>query len=118
MALYYNLPVYKESYDLLIITYKLVEKVPREYKYSLGERLKNAVTDVLLYIFEGSKAKDTTKKECIEKAINSLEKSRLCIRIFSDLNVWSVSSQVSLNLKIENISKQLTQWGNYVAGVQ
>ena len=63
MALYYNLPVYKESYDLLIMIYKLVEKVPREFKHSLGERLKNEATDVLLHIFESSKAKDETKKE-------------------------------------------------------
>jgi len=118
MALYYNLPVYKESYDLLITTYKLVAKVPREYKHTLGERLKNAVTDVLLYIFESSKAKDAKKKEYIEKAINSLEKCKLCIRIFTDLNVWGVSTQVVLNQKTESISKQLTQWANYVAGVQ
>jgi len=118
MALYYNLPVYKESYDLLITTYKLVAKVRGSIKHTLGERLKNAVTDVLLYIFESSKAKDAKKKEYIEKAINSLEKCKLCIRIFTDLNVWGVFDSSSANQKPKGISKQLTQWANYVAGVQ
>lgn len=118
MALYYNLPVYKESYDLLILIYKQVAKVPREYKHTLGERLKNAITDVLLSVFEGSRTKDSTKKECIDNALNSLEKCRLCIRLFTDLDVWGVSTQVVLNQKIESISKQLTQWSNYVARVQ
>ena len=34
MALYYNLPVYKESYDLLLQVYTAVKKTAREYKFT------------------------------------------------------------------------------------
>lgn len=62
MALYYNLPVYKESYDLLLQVFKLVKKTAREYKFTLGERLKNEVTDLLVTIFEASKTANTAGK--------------------------------------------------------
>lgn len=118
MALYFNLPVYKDSYDLLILIFRMVSKVPREYKHTLGERLKDASTDVLLLIFEASKAKENTKIENIENALSSLEKCRLYIRIFKDLNVCGIEAQAILNQKIEIISKQLTQWSIFVARVQ
>ena len=41
MAIFNNLPVYKESYDLLVEIFKFTKNFSREYKYTLGERLKN-----------------------------------------------------------------------------
>ena len=117
MALYFNLPVYKESYDLLLQIFEYSAKLPREYRYTLGERLKNESTDILLQIFEASLFNGIQKKNAIDKALFHLEKCRLYIRLFKDLNVWGVSKQVSLNQRIESISKQLTQWGIYVARV-
>lgn len=117
MALYFNLPVYKESYDLLLQIFECSAKLPREYRYTLGERLKNESTDILLQIFEASHFDGIQKKSAIENALLHLEKCRLYIRLFKDLNVWGIATQVSFNIRIESISKQLTQWGNYVARV-
>lgn len=117
MALYYNLPVYKESYDLLLQVFDAVKKTAREYKFTLGERLKNEATEVLVAIFEASQSKDKNKAVAIQKALNSLEKCRLFIRILKDLNIWGISKQANLNQKIESISKQLTQWSIHTARV-
>lgn len=35
MTLYDNLPVYKESYDLLIQTFEVVKKFEKQYKYTI-----------------------------------------------------------------------------------
>jgi hypothetical protein len=119
MALYYNLPVYKESYDLLLQVFETVKKTPREYKYTLGERLKNETTDLLIHIFEASKNSPSNHKTlCIQTAQNCLEKIRLYIRLFKDLMIWGVATIVVFNQKIESISKQLTQWENFSARVQ
>lgn len=117
MALYFNLPVYKESYSLLLLVFQFCGKLPREYKYTLGERLKNESTDVLIKIFEASKTSDALKLKNIEDALVHIEKCRLYIRLLKDLNIWGVSKQATLNQKIESISKQLTQWSVYVARV-
>ena len=117
MALYFNLPVYKETYELLLMIFQYTTKLPKDYKYTLGERLKNEVTEVLVAIFEASQFKDKNKAVAIQKALNSLEKCRLYIRILKDLNVWGVSKQATINQKIESISKQLTQWSIHTARV-
>lgn len=117
MALYYNLPVYKESYDLLLLLFQFCSKLPREYKFTLGERLKNDSTDLLLHIFEASKSSNEQKQQSITNALLHLEKCRLYIRLLKDLNILGIATQASLNQKIESISKQLTQWGKYVARV-
>lgn len=117
MALYFNLPVYKETYEMLLMIFQYSSKLPKDYKYTLGERLKSEATEVLVAIFEASQLKDKNKIITIQKALNSLEKCRLFIRILKDLNIWGISKQASLNQKIESISKQLTQWHIHTARV-
>lgn len=117
MALYFNLPVYKESYNFLLLIFQFCSKLPREYKYTLGERLKNESTNVLIKIFEASNTSASLKQKNIEDALLHLEKCRLYIRLFKDLNDWGGSKQAALNQKTESISKQLTQWRVYVARI-
>ena len=117
MALYFNLPVYKDTYELLLMIFQYSSKLPKDYKYTLGERLKNEATEVLIAIFEASQLKDKNKAVAIQKALNNLEKCRLYIRILKDLNIWGISKQANLNQKIESISKQITQWSIHTARV-
>ena len=63
MALYFNLPVYKESYNFLLLIFQFCSKLPREYKYTLGERLKNESTNVLIKIFEASNTSASLKQK-------------------------------------------------------
>ena len=40
MALYYDLPVYKDTYKLLRLIFEYTKEYPREYKYTLGQDMK------------------------------------------------------------------------------
>ena len=35
-----ELPVYKSSYELLLYSFKLIKNLNKEYKYTVGEKLK------------------------------------------------------------------------------
>lgn len=41
MALAEELPVYKASYDLVLAVFNITRNFKKEYKYTLGESLKN-----------------------------------------------------------------------------
>jgi hypothetical protein len=41
MSLYDELPVFKASYDLLLDIFQFTANFKREYKYTVGESLKN-----------------------------------------------------------------------------
>ncbi len=55
MAQYDQLPVYKAGYDLLILIFQLSHSLNREYKFTLGEKLKNEVTDLLTNIYRANR---------------------------------------------------------------
>ena len=67
MALFTELPVYKLGYDLLIQTYQRTAVFSREYKYTIGERLKNEVTDMLINIYKANNSKKESRYKYINK---------------------------------------------------
>jgi len=46
MGVYENLPVYKAGYELLVEIFRFTKNFSREYKFTLGERLKNETLDM------------------------------------------------------------------------
>ena len=44
MALYYDLPVFKDVYKLTLFIYSLTKDFSKEYKYTLGQDLKKNAT--------------------------------------------------------------------------
>ena len=108
MAAYNELPVYKASYDLLLLVFQLSHNLNREYKYTLGEKLKNEISDLLTNIYRANRV--VQKNDYIEKARENLEIVRLYIRILKDTNQITSKKHISINLPIETVSKQLAGW--------
>jgi len=110
MAIYDNLPVYKTSYDLLLKIFIYFKDMNKEYKYTIGEKLKNETMELITNIY---KANSVLKKEnYIEKARENIEVIRLYIRLTKDLKQLSVVKFIEINENIEFISKQLSHWQN------
>ena len=111
MTTYYNLPVYKQSYDLLLDIFKLTKEFNREYKYTIGEELKKETMAMIINIYRANCGNN--KIEYIASARENIEVIRLLIRLLKDLKQIQVVRIAKLNLAIEDLSKQLTGWGNY-----
>ena len=47
MAQYQHLPIYKVTYDLLQQITKVTKDFPRDYKHSLGAKLREEVVDLV-----------------------------------------------------------------------
>jgi hypothetical protein len=108
MALSSELPVYKASYDLLLAIYQMVKHFAREYKYTLGENLKNQAVELLTLIYRANSRQD--KVEIIQSAREHLEIIRLYVRLTKDLHQINTEKLVFINSNIENVSKQLSGW--------
>jgi len=108
MALYDELPVFKAAYDLLLDIYRFSATLTREYKYTLGEKLKNETLELLMLVYMANSSK--TKFDIIQQAREQIEVVRLLLRVLKDLNQISVNSFVRVNQQVENVSKQLTGW--------
>ena len=117
MALFSELPVYKLGYDLLLQLYERSASFSREYKFTLGEKLKNEATELLLNIYKANKSSAEEKQLHIENARQNIEVLRLMLRLCKDLKVLGIKAFVFLNIKVEELSKQLASWQKYSAGV-
>lgn len=58
MALYYELPVYRDTYRLILTIFECTGHLPKEYKYSLGQDMKRDALQLVRSIYRANKATD------------------------------------------------------------
>lgn len=110
-----ELPVYRVSYELLLDSFRLVKGVKREYKYTIGEKLKNELTDLLMNVYRANKTRDKYLKiKKIEEAMENIEVIRLLFRLLNDLHEISIDEHVKVSRKIENVRRQLNGWEKFL----
>lgn len=114
MAICETLPVYKCSYDLMLKIMSVVNGFSKDYKYSLGERLRHEMLELLLDIYRANVSDD--KRLNLERARMRVEAVRILVRLCKDTKIVGIQKFVELNVKIEEISKQLTGWSRSFIG--
>lgn len=110
MSLHVSLPVYKASYDLLLVIFQFTKEFNREYKYTVGDSLKNETMSLLLSIYRANATMDHNRRQILQTAREHVEVIRLLVRVMKDLKQINVRKFVQVNEKIESISRQLTAW--------
>ena len=113
MAIYTSLPVYKEAYTLCVEMFAFTRGMAREYKYTLGERLKNQCIELILIIYEANRGSTAEKPDLIGRARKANETIRLLFRLCLDMKLCSMKNFVRLSNHVESISKQLAAWQKY-----
>lgn len=108
MALAEELPVYKASYDLVLAIFNLAKNFKKEFKYTIGESIKNEAITAVTNVYRANCT--TEKAEYIKAARENIEVIRLYVRLLKDLHQISVQQLVHVNSRIENVSKQLAGW--------
>ena len=108
MGLHLELPVYKASYDLLLEIFQFTKDFSKDFKYTVGESLKNETIKLLTLIFRANSRTD--KQMVLQEAREQIEVIRLLIRLMKDMHQISVKKFVQVNQKVEEVSKQLTGW--------
>lgn len=108
--LYSGLPVYKSSQILLELIFTKLEKLPRDYKYTLGEDIKKRAFEILLEIYRANRDK-CNKRKHIDIAKDHVEFLKLSFRLLKDLKIIGVKKHSMLLLSLSEVSKQLNGWG-------
>ncbi|MCK9439691.1 MAG: four helix bundle protein [Patescibacteria group bacterium] len=109
MALSLELKVYKDSYDLLLHLYQISVNFNKDFKYTLGEKIKNEALEILINIYQAN-SDFSERKNNLKLAQDRIEKIIIYIRILKDLKQINLKKFVFLNEKIENINRQLISW--------
>ncbi|MBU4082667.1 four helix bundle protein [Patescibacteria group bacterium] len=108
MALYYTLPVYRDTYRLILAIFEATRKFPREYKYTLGQDMKRDGLVLIRSIYRANKNRD--KQRDLETFQDDLELLKLQIRLAYDMRIISVKKQVEIIEIMDVIGRQVSGW--------
>ncbi len=106
MALYYDLPVYRDTYQLILKIFEVTRDFPKEYKYTLGQDMKRDALQLVRRIYRANKS--AQKKEHLEDFLDEFEPLKLEIRLCTDMKVLSIKKQAELTVLMDSIGKQIT----------
>jgi len=109
MATYDNLPVYKTSYTMLLTLFQTTNNFSRDYRFTIGEQIKNETVEMMMRIYRANKS-FAKRKEMIGEAREKVEIIRVQLRILHDLKQLGLKKFINLNENLESVSKQLCLW--------
>lgn len=110
MALYYDLPVYRDTYKLVLKIFTMTQDFSREYKYTLGQDMKRDALQLVRNIYRANKI--TKRHEHLEAFLDDFELLKLEIRLCVDMKILPIKQQAGFSLLMDSIGKQITGWRN------
>jgi hypothetical protein len=110
MALYYDLPVYRDTYKLILKIFECTKDFSKEFKYTLGQDMKRDALQLVRSIYRSNKAQQ--KAVHLETFMDDFELLKLEIRLCVDMKILPIKKQAELSLLMDSIGKQITGWRN------
>ena len=110
MALYTELPVYRDTYQLTLKVFEYTREFARDYKFTLGEDMRRDVLKLTGSIYRANKS--TSKSEHLDGFLDEFELLKLKIRLCVDMKLLPMRKQALLSGLLESISKQVVGWRN------
>lgn len=108
MALYYTLPIYKDTYRLILLLFRLTKDFPREYKFTLGQDIKQDAMQLVRHIYRANSSSD--KKSHLEHFKDDFEIIKLQIRLCYDMRLIATKHLSEVIELSESIGKQASGW--------
>ena len=105
--------VVQRCYDLALWLIQKVERFPRSYRFSLGDRLVARVLDVMEALVEA--AYSTDKRALLEHANRGVNSLRFLLRLSVDLKLLGADPHEFASKKLEEIGRMVGGWRKVAA---
>lgn len=116
MAVYTNLPVYEECYQLFLKFAQLSIKMQRDYRYSLGEDVKRLLMSMILGIYKANyKTENDARVQAIADARERLVELQVILRLLNELRQIPDRHYMMLVERTVSVSRQLAGWENKIS---
>lgn len=108
MSLHTNLPIYKVAYDLLDAITDLSKNMPRDFKQSIGGKLRDECVEIVVLIFRANVSHD--KAAHLISLVERLQVSELLLRLSRDKRLISTGQYAKAIELTGSIGKQANGW--------
>jgi hypothetical protein len=108
MTLHTNLPIYRVAYDLLDVITDLSKNMPRDFKASIGGKLRDESVEIVTLIFRANVAR--AKAPHLDTLIERLQVSELLLRLSRDKQLISTKQYAKAIELTASVGKQAGGW--------
>ena len=108
MANHTTLPIYKVAYDLLDVITDLSKNMPRDFKQSIGGKLRDECVEIVTLIFRANVSQE--KAAHLISLIERLQVSELLLRLSRDKRLISTGQYAKAIELTSSIGKQANGW--------
>ena len=110
MVLYNELPVYRDTYNLMVEVYQVTSRFSHEFKYSLGQDMKRDVLSLFRNLYRANRS--SVKHVYLEDFLSDFELLKVEMRLCVDLKLLPIKKMAQLSKLTDAIGKQVTAWRN------
>ena len=108
MAQYSHLNIYKSAYDFTLEVIQVTKNCPKEFKYSIMEKIQNLSMDMVLDVYRANSSVD--KSLHLKHLLENVEMLNVYSRVCYDLKIINLEKYTQLIERLSNISKQTNGW--------
>ena len=87
---------------------QVTKDFPREYKYTLGQKLKEETTELIIHIYRANSAND--KIAHIEAIVERVQVVQLLTRLCYDMRILQRKHYADLAEKTDSLARQAQGW--------
>jgi len=99
---------------MLLRIMQLIKHFPREYKYTLGEKIQKEAIDLILSIYKANHKE--RRESAIQEMLEHIQLLGLFLRISHDLKLISMEHYAQVVEMIDDVSRQSQGWLNSING--
>ena len=103
-----NYPIIVKSYTLTLWYIQKIEKLPKNHRYTLGERIQSSLIALLMTLSDTIYSKE--KKELLLRANQEIERLRLLTKLIKDLSIVSNDNYQFVIASLNEIGQMIGGW--------
>jgi hypothetical protein len=108
MALHTQLPIYKVAYDLLSVATEVTRNMPRDFKASLGGKIRDECVALLVLILRANTA--ANKVPHLTELLERNQVAELLLRLCKDMRFISVPQYAKAIALTDQVGRQANGW--------
>lgn len=108
MALASTLPIYRVTYELLQVVTRITKDMSRDYKQSLGGKIREECVELTVLIYRANCSRD--KRHHLETLQEHLQVATLLLRLSKDMRLISTGQFAQTVALTDQIGRQASGW--------
>lgn len=111
MAIHSELPIYKVTFELLVLATELVRRMPRDARVSVGTKLASECLELVVLIYRANCARE--KAPHLDELLERLQVAELLLRLSRDLRIIATKHYAAAIELTQSIGRQANGWRKY-----